>query len=97
MLESTFQKQLIQTIKKRLPGCIVTKFKPDGITGFPDLIIFYNDRWALLEVKRDATASHQPNQDYWVNKLNDMSFAAFIYPENKEEVLDVMEEALCQV
>ena len=88
MLESKFQSSLIKDIKKRFPGCVVLKNDPEYIQGFPDLTIFYKDKWAALECKKDANASHQPNQDYYIQYLNEMSFASFIYPENKQEVLD---------
>lgn len=88
MLESKFQSSLIKDIKKRFPGCVVLKNDPEYIQGFPDLTIFYKDKWAALECKKDANASHQPNQDYYIQQLNEMSFASFVYPENKQEVLD---------
>jgi hypothetical protein len=75
------------------PGCIVTKLDSGHIQGIPDLLILWNERWACLECKRSKNASHRPNQDYYVNKMNDMSFSAFIYPENKEEVLHELQQA----
>lgn len=60
------------------------------IQGIPDLLVLFRNKWAALEVKKSNTASHRPNQDYYVDKMNDMSYAAFIYPENKEEVLNGM-------
>lgn len=86
-LESKFQAELIKELKDMFPGCIVLKNDPNYIQGMPDLTIFWYDRWATLEVKKSATASHQPNQDYYVATMDDMSFSRFIYPENKEEVL----------
>lgn len=86
-LESKFQSELIEDLKVTFPGCIVLKNDPNYIQGIPDLTIFWNDRWATLEVKKSSTASHQPNQDYYVETMNLMSFSRFIYPENKEEVL----------
>ena len=91
MLESNFQKNLKTEIKERFPGCIVYKTDPQQIQGSPDLLILYSDKWAALEVKKDKKAKHRPNQDYRVKQMNEMSFASFIYPENKEEVLDDME------
>ena len=64
------------------------------IQGIPDLLILYNDKWAALEVKKSRTASHRPNQEYYVDKMDDMSFARFIYPENKEVVLDELQQTL---
>lgn len=93
-LESKFQKELIEEIKTRLPGSIVMKNDPNYIQGIPDLTILFKTRWATLECKRDGRAHHQPNQDYYVTKMNDMSFSAFINPENKEEVLDALQQSL---
>jgi hypothetical protein len=91
--ENKFQADLIKDIKKRFEGCIVMKNDSNYIQGIPDLTILYEDRWAALECKDEAKASHQPNQDYYISKMNDMSYASFIYPENKEDVLDEMEQA----
>lgn len=92
-LESKFQAELIKDIKTIFPGCIVLKNDPNYIQGIPDLTVFWNDRWATLEVKKSANASHQPNQDYYVEYMNNMSFSRFIYPENKEEVLYELQHA----
>ena len=92
-LERDFQPKLIKELKKRFPGCIVLKNDPTFKQGVPDLIVLYKDKWAMLEVKKDSSASHQPNQDYYVEKLGQMSFAAFIFPENEEEVLNDLQQA----
>ena len=94
MRESEFQSKLIKELKERLPGCIVLKNDPDYIQGIPDLLVLHNDRWAALEVKKDKKAKHRPNQDYYVERMNQMSFSAFIFPENKEDVLDDLEQTL---
>ena len=93
ILESKFQKELIDDIKAMFPGAIVLKNDPNYIQGIPDLTVFYQDNWATLEVKKSANASHQPNQDYYVGLMNEMSFSAFVYPENKEEVLNGIQHA----
>ena len=87
MLESSFQAQLIKDLKKIFPGCIVTKNDSSYIQGIPDLTIFYKDKWATLECKQNVRAKKQPNQEYYVGRMNEMSFSKFICPENKEEVL----------
>lgn len=93
-LERDFQAKLIKELKVMFKGCIIVKNDPNYIQGIPDLLILYNDRWAALEVKKSATAHHQPNQEYYVDLMNEMSFAAFIYPENKEEILYELQQAL---
>ncbi len=91
--ESKFQSDLIKEIKRRFVGCIVTKLDSAYIQGIPDLLILYKNRWATLECKRSATAPRRPNQEYYVNLMHDMSFSSFIYPENKEAVLDAIQQA----
>lgn len=91
VLERKFQKNLIKEIKERFPNCIVCKMDANYIQGIPDLLILIGNTWASLEVKRDQNASHRPNQDYYVNLMNNMSFSRFIFPQNKEKVLNEME------
>lgn len=92
--ESVFQNRLIEKLKKELPGCVVMKNDSGYIQGIPDLTIVYKDKWATLECKRSKNESHQPNQDYYVELMNNMSFSRFIYPENKEEVLEELRRFL---
>ena len=87
MLENKFQSKLIKELKKEFPGCMVLKNDPTYIQGVPDLLILHKNHWAGLEVKRSKNAKHQPNQDYYVDKMNEMSFSSFIYPENKDEII----------
>lgn len=88
MLENKFQANLIKKLKSLFPGCIVMKNDPTYIQGIPDLTLLYKNKWATLECKKSANARHQPNQDYYVGLMNDMSFSSFISPETEEEVLD---------
>ena len=90
MLENRFKTNLISEIKEMLPGCMVLHLDPNEIQGIPDLLILYENKWAVLEGKKNATASHRPNQDYYVDLMDRMSFASFIFPENKDEVLDAL-------
>jgi len=84
-LESGFQDGLIKDLKKLFPGCMT--FKMDQVQGIPDLLVLYEDKWASLECKKNARAKRQPNQEYYVGRMDEMSFSRFICPENKEEVL----------
>ena len=69
------------------------KTDPTYIQGIPDLLILFKNKWASLEVKKSISASKRPNQEYYVDKMNEMSFSKFICPENKEEVLDELRKA----
>ena len=84
-LEREFQTSLIKELKELFPEALI--YKNETKQGFPDLTILCGNKWALLECKKTENSVHQPNQDYYIEKANQMSFSSFIYPENKEEVL----------
>lgn len=89
-LESGFQDKLRDELKNLFPGCMI--FKMEQIQGIPDLLILYGSKWASLECKRFTKAKKQPNQDYYVDLMNKMSFSRFINPQNKEEVLRELQQ-----
>lgn len=91
-IESKFQKELMDEIRKQYPGCVILKNDSSYIQGFPDWTILYKNKWAVLEAKRSRTADKQPNQPYYVDKLNSMSYSRFVYPENKDEVLQELQQ-----
>ena len=90
-LESGFQDDLMDELQILFPGCMT--FKMDQIQGIPDVLVLYRDKWAALECKRGTQSAHQPNQDYYVGLMNEMSFSRFINKNNKEEVLRELQEA----
>ncbi len=95
-LESEFKKRLRKELELLFPGCVILKNDADLQQGIPDMLILWKTRWAMLEVKRKRPTSErdfEPNQEWWIDKLNAMSFGACIYPENKEEVLDALQQA----
>lgn len=87
-LESKFQSKLIKEIKERFEGSIVMKLDSGYKQGVPDLLILFKNKWATLECKKNAHASHQPNQDWYVERMNAMSFSRFIFPENKDAIIE---------
>lgn len=93
-LESTFQAEVINDIEEMLPGCEILKNDSGYRQGIPDLIVLYRRRYALLEVKRKRSSRRQPNQEYYIEKFSKWSFAAFICPENKEDVLHDLQRTL---
>lgn len=94
MLESRYQAQLIRKLNRMFPGCFILKNDSSYLQGVPDLLILVGPRWGMLEVKPDAAASYQPNQEYYLDLLGEMSFASVIYPEIEEDVLDELQQAL---
>ena len=94
MLEKKFQADLIKELRQRFPGCIILKNDANYLQGIPDILILHGDRWGALENKKSSRARTQPNQDYYIESMNQMSFASFISPENKEEVLDALQQSL---
>lgn len=91
--ENKFQSDLIKDIKERFPGCYILKNDPNYIQGIPDLLILFKNMWAALECKKSSKANKQPNQEYYINELNKMSYANFISPQNKEGVLNELQQA----
>ena len=92
-LERDFQANLIKELKEMFEGCIVMKLDSSYIQGIPDLLILYKKRWATLECKKSSGAKKRPNQEHYVGLMNKMSFSRFISPENKEEVLNDLQQA----
>ena len=93
MLERQFQSQLIKDLRKLFEGCVILKNDSSYLQGVPDLLILFGPHWATLEVKKSANEDRQPNQEYYVELMDQMSFSAFIYPENKKEVLNALQHA----
>ena len=94
-LERDFQASLVKELKSRFPGAMVLKLDANYIQGIPDLLILWGEKWAALECKRSSSAGRQPNQEYYVKHMDDMSFSRFIDPDNKEEVLRELQQTFC--
>lgn len=96
MRENAYQAELIKRLRVRFPGCFILKNDSSYMQGVPDLLILWGDRWAILEVKAKPPVGpddFEPNQEWYLDQLNQMSFATCIFPENEEEVLDALQSA----
>lgn len=93
MAEAQYQAKLIRKLKRMFPGCEVIKMDAQYQQGLPDLLVLWYEYWAVLEVKASEDAPLQPNQEYYFRKLGEMSFSAYIYPENEKDVLSALQQA----
>jgi hypothetical protein len=87
VLERDYQAKLIRTLRNMFKDCFILKNDSAYLQGIPDLLILYKTKWAMLEVKSSPNFHIQPNQHFYIQLLDEMSFAAFIYPEIEEDVL----------
>ena len=94
--EAKYQHHVIEELERRFPGAFVLKNDPHYIQGIPDLTVLWKDKWATLECKKsekDYKKDFTPNQHIYVQKMKNMSYSSFIFPENEQEVLDEVERA----
>lgn len=94
--ERDYQPVFIKKVRALFPGCVILKNNPNYMQGVPDLIVLWNDRWAMFEVKRSrplTSADFEPNQEWYIEELDKMSFCACVYPENEQEVLSALQRA----
>lgn len=94
MLENKFKTKLRKRIEKEFPGSMVMHLDPTEKSGIPDLLVLHKNKWATLEGKKEEDASKRQHQEYYVNKMNNMSYSSFIYPENEDQVIEEMHEYL---
>ena len=92
--ESAIQAAIIKELEHEFPGAVVLKTDPSYIQGFPDLLFLQNNFWAALEVKKAKNSARQPNQGYWVDRLNQSSFSRFIYPSNMNRIFNELDNAI---
>lgn len=90
MLESKFVKDTVRPdLLREFPGIVIIKQEPlTSFQGVPDYILLFRSTWAALETKRAKKAAQQPNQDYYREQFNGMSYAAFAHPGNWDQVLE---------
>jgi hypothetical protein len=95
MLESAYQLEVIKRLKAEFPGCVVIINDPRRTQGIPDLLILFGPNWAMLEVKAAYNSPSRANQSHYVEDYGRMSYCAFIFPENEEEIFNELQFALC--
>jgi hypothetical protein len=94
-LERDFQAHVIERLNDLIsPDGYVFPMDGNYRQGFPDILFLYKNTWGALECKRSSCEPNQPNQEYYVDHLNELSFAAFIYPGNEDEVFDDLQQTL---
>ena|SRR5690606_13057970 len=91
--EGRFAEEFCGDLERLFPGCVILKNDEQLLQGVPDRLLLWGPHWAMLEFKAHEKASVRPNQQYYIELFGEMSFAAFVYPENKEEVLDAIQHA----
>lgn len=91
--ETNYQRGLIIRLERMLPGCMILKNDPRQLQGVPDLLVIYNKWWGALEVKTDS-GRKEPNQEHYVTKMNQMSFASFISPSTESEVFRAIQRSI---
>jgi len=93
MNEASYKIKLVKKLRERFPGCHIQDNDAADIQGVPDITIFWKNSWAMLEIKESSKAPKRPNQEFYVEHFNTMSFAAFIFPENEAEVLNELQRS----
>lgn len=93
MKEAGFKSEFLGRLSARCAeeGVELEIIPKNPLRSRPDTVILGKGAWATLEFKRSKDADHQPNQDYHILRLNKMGYAAFVYPENSEEVFGELE------
>ena len=82
MKEADFQKTIVRWLRSK--GCLVLKYQQNATTraGIPDIIFLKEGFWGAIEVKKSKTAKYRPGQKEMVAKMNEMSWAKVVFPEN---------------
>ena len=94
VLEKDFQKTIIKWLRAK--GCLVIKYQQNATTraSIPDIIFLKEGFWGAIEVKKSKTSKFQPGQKEMVTKMNEMSWAKVVWPENWKETQKELGEIL---
>lgn len=95
LTENKYQAKLIKRIQDIYPEAIILKNDANYLQGIPDWTILYKKRWVMFDVKKDANAVYQPNQEWYLNYADEQGyFGSFVYPENEQDFLEKLATVL---
>ena len=84
-----FQSQLVKRLEREFDGCIILRNDHQwAFQGIPDLLMLWGPNWVALETKANSKSARRPNQPYYVKRMDQMSYASFVSPDNVEVVID---------
>lgn len=86
--EIPFERKFCKKLRDLHPDVYVMKNDASLVQGFPDRVIYFHDKYAILEFKRSANASRRPNQDWYINNFAQYTYSSYVYPENAEQVFN---------
>lgn len=94
MKESDFQSKMVKWLRAK--GCVVLKYQQNATTraAVPDIIFLKDGFWGAIEAKKSKTAKCRPGQKEMVAKLDSMSWAKLVFPENWDETRKELEQIL---
>lgn len=86
--EGRFKEEFSNELSFLFPDIVMLKNDEQMLQGVPDMLLLFEDKWAMLEFKANENSAVQPNQRYYVGLFNTMSYSTFVFPENRDEVLE---------
>ncbi len=92
--EQNLQTQILRWLRSK--GCFVMKIQasPGVPQGTADIFFCKDGFYGFLEVKASKSAKKQPHQAEFIEKMDEWSFARFVWPENWPKVKFLLESML---
>lgn len=94
MTEQKLQTEITKWLRQK--GCYVIKLNATaGVpVGAPDVLALKDGFWVALEIKASKTAHKQPLQQETIDKLDEWSYAKFVWPDNWPLIQSELERML---